>query len=321
MERDLRSRLSRGTTTAKQRSDRKPDIENVPIDKLQAFYRKYYQPDNAVLMVAGKVDEGKTLALIAESFGEDSSAGAQADPTYTVEPTQDGERNVTRSARRRCSGHYGALQGSRWRPRRYGSSGYFGYGPGGHTVRTPAQGSGREQEGGKYDGRRDDAVGARCHAVCATVRKDGNLDDAQANALRVIHDITKEPPTQEEVERAKRAELKNWEMAFNDSERVGLMLSEPISRGDWRLTLPASRSPQEGHSRRRAACREDVYKRGQPHVGMFRPVDAPDRAEIPAVTDKQALLKDFKGSARSLRARRSIPVTRTLKAAAAQLAP
>ena len=32
-------------------------------------------------------------------------------------------------------------------------------------------------------------------------------------------------------------------------------------------------------------------------VGVFRPVDAPDRAEIPAVTDKQAALKDFKGSA------------------------
>ena len=29
------------------------DIEQVPIDRLQAFYRKYYQPDNAVLVVAG----------------------------------------------------------------------------------------------------------------------------------------------------------------------------------------------------------------------------------------------------------------------------
>src|SRR4029077_15950826 len=29
------------------------DIENVPIDRLQAFYRTWYQPDNAVLLVAG----------------------------------------------------------------------------------------------------------------------------------------------------------------------------------------------------------------------------------------------------------------------------
>src|SRR5580700_4737819 len=35
------------------------DIENVPIDKLQAFYRKYYQPDNAVLTVSGHIEEPK----------------------------------------------------------------------------------------------------------------------------------------------------------------------------------------------------------------------------------------------------------------------
>src|SRR5260221_3940180 len=41
------------------------DIENVKIGNLQAFYRMYYQPDNAVLLMAGKFDEAKTLALIA----------------------------------------------------------------------------------------------------------------------------------------------------------------------------------------------------------------------------------------------------------------
>ena len=40
----------------------KSDLENVPIDRLQAFYKKYYQPDNAVMMVAGKIEEAKTLA-------------------------------------------------------------------------------------------------------------------------------------------------------------------------------------------------------------------------------------------------------------------
>jgi zinc protease len=45
------------------------DLENVPIDRLQGFYRKYYQPDNAVLTVVGKIDEAKTLQLINEKFG------------------------------------------------------------------------------------------------------------------------------------------------------------------------------------------------------------------------------------------------------------
>jgi zinc protease len=43
------------------------DIENVPIDRLQAFYRKYYQPDNAVLLVAGSED--KTVALARARVG------------------------------------------------------------------------------------------------------------------------------------------------------------------------------------------------------------------------------------------------------------
>src|SRR5688500_10426469 len=38
----------------------KADLENVPIDRLQAFYRNHYQPDNAVLLVAGRIDEPKT---------------------------------------------------------------------------------------------------------------------------------------------------------------------------------------------------------------------------------------------------------------------
>lgn len=37
----------------------KEDIEKVPIENLQAFYKKYYQPDNAILLVAGKIDEEK----------------------------------------------------------------------------------------------------------------------------------------------------------------------------------------------------------------------------------------------------------------------
>src|ERR1700756_3988390 len=40
------------------------DIERVPIDRLAAFYKKYYQPDNAVLVVAGQIDPSKTLQMV-----------------------------------------------------------------------------------------------------------------------------------------------------------------------------------------------------------------------------------------------------------------
>src|SRR2546428_3838923 len=71
------------------------DIENVPIERLQAFYRNYYQPDNAILLVAGKFDEPRTLGLVTKYFDPIPKPQRVLQPNYTVEPTQDGERSVT----------------------------------------------------------------------------------------------------------------------------------------------------------------------------------------------------------------------------------
>ena len=72
----------------------KSDIENVPIEKLQAFYKRYYRPDNATLLIAGQFDKAATLALIAKHFGPIAKPAAAVRQPYTVEPAQDGERTV-----------------------------------------------------------------------------------------------------------------------------------------------------------------------------------------------------------------------------------
>src|SRR5215468_5218567 len=70
------------------------DIERVPIDRLAAFYKKYYQPDNAVITIAGQIDPAKTLAVVAKTLGVISRPTRKLDQTYSVEPPQDGERTV-----------------------------------------------------------------------------------------------------------------------------------------------------------------------------------------------------------------------------------
>src|SRR5215467_12800177 len=45
------------------------DIERVPVDRLAAFYRKYYQPDNVVVVIAGQIDPAKTLQIVASTLG------------------------------------------------------------------------------------------------------------------------------------------------------------------------------------------------------------------------------------------------------------
>src|SRR5437762_635147 len=70
------------------------DIERVPIENLQEFYKKFYQPDNIVVIVAGKFDEAKAIKLITEQFGAIPTPKRKLPQTYTEEPAQDGERIV-----------------------------------------------------------------------------------------------------------------------------------------------------------------------------------------------------------------------------------
>jgi zinc protease len=70
------------------------DIERVPVENLRAFYRKFYQPDNATLIIAGKFDEQKALEYIVKNLGVLPRPSRVIQPTYTVEPPQDGERYV-----------------------------------------------------------------------------------------------------------------------------------------------------------------------------------------------------------------------------------
>ncbi|HEX6985547.1 MAG TPA: pitrilysin family protein, partial [Planctomycetaceae bacterium] len=71
------------------------DIERVPIENLKAFYKRYYQPDNAMLVVAGNFDPEKALAYAARHFGSIPKPDRELPTTYTEEPPQDGERVVT----------------------------------------------------------------------------------------------------------------------------------------------------------------------------------------------------------------------------------
>jgi predicted Zn-dependent peptidase len=80
-----------GGTTIGARSD----IETVPQERLQSFYTRYYQPDNALLVVAGKFEEAKALEWISSAFGSLPKPKRALPTTYTVEPVQDGERAVT----------------------------------------------------------------------------------------------------------------------------------------------------------------------------------------------------------------------------------
>ena len=64
------------------------------LERLREFYRKFYRPDNVVLILAGQFDEPKALGWVAKYFGPLKKPARPLEDTYTEEPAQDGERTV-----------------------------------------------------------------------------------------------------------------------------------------------------------------------------------------------------------------------------------
>jgi zinc protease len=69
------------------------DLETITRDDLYRHYRRYYAPDNAVLVLAGDVDSADALTRVAALFGSIPS-GESAPPVRRPEPPQTGERRV-----------------------------------------------------------------------------------------------------------------------------------------------------------------------------------------------------------------------------------
>jgi zinc protease len=69
------------------------DIQRINPPELRAFYNRFYQPNNALLVVAGDVDARRVIARARETFGMIPRAPAPP-PMDSVEPPQPAERRV-----------------------------------------------------------------------------------------------------------------------------------------------------------------------------------------------------------------------------------
>ena len=69
------------------------DIQRINPTELRAFYDRFYQPNNALLVVGGDVDARRVIARARETFGRIPRAPAPP-PMDAVEPRQQGERRV-----------------------------------------------------------------------------------------------------------------------------------------------------------------------------------------------------------------------------------
>ena len=229
------------------------DLENVPIDRLQAFYRTYYRPDNAVLLIAGRFDEAKTLALVDRLFSRIPVAPAPRPRLYTLDPTQDGEREVSLER----IGDVQAIAAAYHVP--------SGAEPDAGAVDILTEILTATPSGRLYkalvETKKASSVGGYFMALHdpgfvmfdAEVRTDQPISDARTALVATLDAAAGATPvTPEEVDRARATLLKNIELTLNNANRVGLLLSEYIGQGDWRLFFLHRDRIRQAVGRRRA---------------------------------------------------------------------
>jgi zinc protease len=287
----------------------KEDIEKVPVDRLQAFYRKYYRPDNAVLTVTGRLDEAKTLAMIADSVGKIAKPTTPVEATYTVEPPQDGERFV--ELKRVGEGKevvvaYHIVSAAHADAAALQVLAGIMSGGGG--------GRGGRGGGGGGEGRLTKALVENKLATSASMgvsllhdpglatltaglTNDQSLDAAKKALLDTIEGVVKEPPTKDEVERVKTGLLRQLERSLSDPQALATgALNTAIAQGDWRLMFLQ-------HDRLKDVAPEDLvrvaktyFKASNRTVGYYSPDANPDRTVVPPTPDLDGLFRNYTSS-------------------------
>jgi zinc protease len=270
------------------------DIERVPIENLQDFYRRFYQPDNVVLIVTGKFEVSKALELATKYLGSIPKPDRKLNATYTEEPAQDGERTVIL----RRVGKIGSLIAAYHMP------------AASHPDWAPLSILGSilsEDKIGRLDKNLVESGIATSASAFADSSHDpglftfsaqpseGKLEETEKILLDIVEKMDSTPFTAEEVERAKVRAKRGYENTINNASSMMQTLSSASALGDWRLWFLqrdriAAVTPEEVN---RVA--NTYFKTHNRTIGRFIPVDQPQRLSVPAVESIAEMVKDYKG--------------------------
>ena len=276
------------------------DIENMPIERIQAFYRKYYQPDNAIVIIAGRFDPQFAIELVREKFGAiprpDRTGEMKIHPPYTLEPAQDGERTVVL----RRAGDSQLVSAAFHVPA--GSSEEFA------AVDILAHILGNAPSGRLYRNVVMKELAASASAWAGQfqhpsllranlgVRSEDSIAPALEAMLATIEELVNEPPTEEEVDRAKEEYRASFEAAMFDPRELTLDLSEWTSMGDWRLFFLHRDRIEAVTAADVQAVAEKYLIASNRTIGYFIPTnEEPIRADTGGTPLVAEMVKDYKG--------------------------
>ncbi len=272
------------------------DIERVPVQNLRAFYKRYYQPDNAILIVAGKFDVKRALDLVVTYFGAIPRPTRKLAPTWTIEPVQDGEREVT--VRRNgdvpiVSLVYHGVAGAD--PDKVAEDAIIDvltHKPGGRLYKALVEkGLASEVTGTAYPMAEPGVM-----IFAAKVAKGGSPREVRDTMIRIVESLGETPITKEEVERWRAGFFREFDLVLTDTAKTGLVLSEFAAMGDWRLFFLMRDRVKTTTAEDIARVAKAYLKPSNRTLGLFKPTKNPDRAPLPPVPDVAAMVKGYKGA-------------------------
>jgi zinc protease len=270
------------------------DIERVPIDRLAAFYRKYYQPDNAVVVIAGQVDPSKTLAMVATTLGAIPRPTRTLDATYTVEPAQDGERAIEL---RRVGKGKNLIMAYHSPAMAHPDAGTLEVLAG---VLSGRGGTGRLDKA-LVDTKKALSVGIDVYElhdpgvvlISATLSDDQSVDEVKKIILDNIATLTREAPSKEEVDRARTRIIQGMDRGFANSQQLAMQLTDVVADGDWRLLFTNYEEVKRVTAEDVTQVAKTYFKDSNRTVGVFIPEAAPERTTVPAAPTMTALLSSY----------------------------
>ena len=273
----------------------KSDIERVPITKLRAFYRRFYQPDNAMVIVAGQFDEQKAIELVGKYFGSLPRPARELDETYTEEPPQDGEREVVlrRVGDNQLVGvAYHVPSGPH---PEYAAVDVLAYilatEPAGRLYKALIETKQATSVYGSTYALHDPGL----LTMMVETRKEDSLDEVRKVLLHEVERIGAEGVSEEEVARIRQQILSQRERSLANTSQLAVHLSEWAAQGDWRLFFLYRDRIEKVTAADVQAVAAKYLKQNNRTVGLFIPTEKAERVSIPSTPSVSNMVADYEG--------------------------
>ncbi len=277
----------------------KEDIERVKANTLRVFYEKYYQPDNATLIIAGKFDEKKALQYIGQYFGAIAKPKRVLNKTYTIEPAQDGEKYVELK-RAGDSKNVGALyHTAAYVDKDYAAIDALGEiltsDPSGYLYKSLVE----TQKVSSIYFWQPTTRDASFMYFGVAVPNDKDVVATRDLVRAELDKIASTKYTDEDVSRAKAKLIKQIEGVKNNTISFAINLTEIIGAGDYRLGFLYRDAIENLTKEDIQRVAERYFRSNNRTIGIFIPSKDEQRVKPSEYTDEQlaAFTKDYKGKA------------------------